>query len=530
MGFDLICPLVAHVGDPTEAISTNSAAKNEYWDCVSTLIGYGLITDSDLSQQRLLDCEGLGDVYDTGGNPSLEHPDAGFRGSWMTYSNTCLTGVPFRAVITTWGDLLFQNEAAFQQIVENDTGCNGTDLASLIIRPPDLELTRDEVNTLLVNPELIEPIQRFLDNKEGVEKEQILQIVHVLLETIPHQTNVTPELIDQIILFWEEHYSILTNEDPTEDIITFLKLKQVDDDYKFERFEELYELLEENPDALVEDCQEELGIDYWSDLASFAIPNSCQNRIDGLGWENQDILAGNSKTGNLDRHSVSITQLPDLNGDGIRSKQELYDFIRLNFPVFANGGTTVELNSFPDYSVVWDLNFFQTDYVLWASPNPVTTVMNIDVSPESVTDFWGITDDATVICSSFDNECCWVFSTVTTGQFTFPYDGSHPVSGNRQFGIETLADEYQFYTKAADRGKLSSLLKPGAWMTGNDMSKIFYAITDATWNNLTQKVASFINRRGGIAVQNTPITIRPNWNEVMNPLRSNAPITAIPCE
>jgi len=83
---------------------------------------------------------------------------------------------------------------------------------------------------------------------------------------------------------------------------------------------------------------------------------------------------------------------------------------------------------------------------------------------------------------------------------------------------------------AADRGKLVKLLKPFAFLTGNDMEEIFYTITDDTWDILMTNITTKINSiEGGAAVKNSPIVKRPNWEDVKSKLRANAPITSIGC-
>lgn len=313
--------------------------------------------------------------------------------------------------------------------------------------------------------------------------------------------------------------------DSEEYVAAFVDLLVEDSEYKWDRFKELYNLLKINPNLLVQDCGD---LTPWNDLSSFEVPQSCNDRLSNLGsgWSNQDILDGNSPTVNLDRHSVTIQNLPDLNGDGFSTSEELFDDIRKNFPNYANGQTTVEIAG-PDYDVSWTWNFFGNDINLWESENPVTTILNIDVTTAY---FWNIIDDATVINSSYDSGCCWVFSTIKTPQFTEPYDGSHPVSGNRQFGLINNGDgTYEFYTKAADRGKLVQLLRPFAFLTFNDMEEIFYQITDDTWNNLMDNIVSEVNSHGGTAVKNSQIKKRPKWEDVKNKLRANAPLTSINC-
>lgn len=111
-------------------------------------------------------------------------------------------------------------------------------------------------------------------------------------------------------------------------------------------------------------------------------------------------------------------------------------------------------------------------------------------------------------------------------------NGSHPVSGNRQFGIKQLSNgSYEFYIRAADRARINWVVSSMSWLTGNNSTEIFYEITDQAWNNLMTNVVSLINDpdNGGVASQNAPIIMRPDWDEVKNKLKSNE-IMTIPCK
>ena len=148
---------------------------------------------------------------------------------------------------------------------------------------------------------------------------------------------------------------------------------------------------------------------------------------------------GNTKQVNLDYHSVHITTLPDINGDGIATEQELFDEIKLNFSNYADGTVFLDVYFGPDVNAGTTWSFYGNDYeVYWDSQNGFKTILEIDTEANPDGFLTGITDDATVICSSYENNCCWVFSTVWANQVGNSNNGSHHVSGNRQFGLKDL--------------------------------------------------------------------------------------------
>ena len=144
-----------------------------------------------------------------------------------------------------------------------------------------------------------------------------------------------------------------------------------------------------------------------------------------------------------------------------------------------------------------------------------------------------ITDDATVICSSFESNCCWAFSIVWQTQTGSQNNGSHPVSGNRQFGIEELSDgSFEFYIRAADRARINWIVKGLATISGNNATELFYEITDQSWDNLMSNIEALVNNPdfGGSGSKNEPEIIRPDWDEVKVLLMSNTPLTTLPCK
>jgi hypothetical protein len=304
---------------------------------------------------------------------------------------------------------------------------------------------------------------------------------------------------------------------------------------RWDRAIELYDLFE-SQDPLTE-CGD---ITEWSDLASFVIPQEVNDRITTLGFTNQDIEMGNTKQVNLDYHSVNISVLPDIDGDGTATPFELIEHIRLNWPDFADGNVQVVIPGvIPNINADMTWSFFNNDYHdIWSTADGTGTIVDIDTEAHG---FNVLSDDATVVCSAYEHGCCWTFSTVwaTSTSNNTPAgnnNGSHPVSGNRQFGLRDLGSgEYEFYIRAADRARISWAVQGLSTVFGQNATEIFYEITDKSWENLTANISAFVNdpSRGdgqGEAVVNTPEILRPDWEEVKDQLKLPTPLESIPCK
>lgn len=277
-----------------------------------------------------------------------------------------------------------------------------------------------------------------------------------------------------------------------------LDLMETDREIKWDRLEELFELVENDPNALVRDCitgQSNQALAFWADLASFTPPPVVMDRINSLPggvWQVQDISNASSKKVNFDYFPVRIDRLPTVNGATV-SADAFLNHIRRN------------INDFTDGS---DFNpFSEADAVLWNSTNPLTTVISIEIFP----------DNGSVINSQYE-PCCWVFSTLKTPPL---YDGTHPVSGNRQFGYSQNQDgSFTFYTKGADR--LTT------WYHALGMPLAFGG-ADNLWRSFQNHIKNYADQHGGIASIQQEFTFRPNWEAIRNLIKSNTPITTIPC-
>jgi hypothetical protein len=277
-----------------------------------------------------------------------------------------------------------------------------------------------------------------------------------------------------------------------------LDLMETDQEIKWDRLEELFELVENDPDALVKDCitgQSMQALSFWADLASFTPPPVVMNRINSLPggvWQVQDISNANSKRVNFDYFPVRIDRLPTVNGATL-SADAFLNHIRRNINDFTDG---------PEFNP-----FSQDDITLWHSNDPLSTVISINIFP----------DNGTVITSQFE-PCCWVFTTLKTPPI---YDGTHPVSGNRQFGyIQNQDGSFTFYSKGADR--LTS------WYHALS-APIAFGSADELWRSFQNYIKNYADQHGGAASIQQEFRFRPNWETIRDLIKSNTPITTIPC-
>jgi hypothetical protein len=303
-----------------------------------------------------------------------------------------------------------------------------------------------------------------------------------------------PELKDQIQNFLTAN----NNTQKAEDFAKFaIDLIEQDPETKWERLEELYELVENNPDALV-NCTNNTNplfpISEWNDLSSFIPPASVMTALENVpgNWNIQEISNASGTKVNLDYFSSVVNTLPTIDGHQL-SADEFISYIRKNINAF------VDNTSFNPYR--------PSDGVLWQSDNPLSAVITITIMP----------DNGSVITSSFDN-CCWVFTTIHA---PFGADGTHPVSGNRQFGYKVNQNgTFEFYTKGADRLTtwFHNLIEPVAFNGADDL-----------WESFQDHIKDFVNSHNGVSNVQIQFNNRPDWDEVKEMLTKDYPITSIPC-
>lgn len=149
---------------------------------------------------------------------------------------------------------------------------------------------------------------------------------------------------------------------------------QIDEisEFKWERFEELYNLVNNDPNFLVNCTNNPTNpphdVNWWSEIASFVPSQEVIDIVENLGGGSkiQSIQNATGTRINLDYFPVQINQLPN----GFFSPNEFLVYIRLNINSFVGNSTL-----FTPYS--------QSDHDIWVSSNPYKSVISIDIFPDN---------------------------------------------------------------------------------------------------------------------------------------------------
>ncbi|MDN5477685.1 MAG: hypothetical protein L0G39_12190, partial [Chryseobacterium sp.] len=203
----------------------------------------------------------------------------------------------------------------------------------------------------------------------------------------------------------------------------------------FTRLKELDDALTQNPNLLLDiPCNQ---LPEWQTLVNHPIPQSVKNKIfqvnGNTGWFSSAVIQNldysNSFTINMDVYPVKISNMPEKSPGVKYTPAEFFDYFRKNI----NDFTDVNHGKF--YPVV-EPYYGIDDTSLWFSNNPLGSLITIKIPA----------DNGTVVCSGWGNQA-WIFTTVKS-----PWDGEHPVSGNRLFGYSVDASgDMIIYTRGVDR-------------------------------------------------------------------------------
>lgn len=287
-----------------------------------------------------------------------------------------------------------------------------------------------------------------------------------------------------------------------------------------ENFISVNQLLNQNENILLDiPC---VQLPYWQTIAQHQVPNTVKTKIQNIdnqtGWftsANIQSLGhpGNGAVVNMDFFPVTITQMPKWPSGVAYTQKELFNHIRLN------------INDFFDdlvFTPVVDSNYGLNETILWNSTNPLGAILSININP----------DEGSVVCSKFNQITGeWYFTTIEV-----PWDGTHPVSGNRAFGYySTQAGDMVIYTRGVDRYSFGThmLGNTGATLEAASQLAAFNA-ADSKWQNFQQKITNFVNQGqanglNGTSNVNAPEKYRPNWNKVKNVLNGTLPISTLGC-
>lgn len=92
-----------------------------------------------------------------------------------------------------------------------------------------------------------------------------------------------------------------------------------------------------------------------------------------------------------------------------------------------------------------------------------------------------------------------------------PKYGSHPISGNRQFGYTANSNgSYTFYTRGVDR------LTSGIENFAQAAFEIPFTNADNLWKSFQNKLRDYVNQNGGSATKQNPEILRPDWSDVLD--------------
>lgn len=211
-----------------------------------------------------------------------------------------------------------------------------------------------------------------------------------------------------------------------------------------------------------------------------------------------------SKVVNMDYFAVTVSTLPIINGSRA-TPQQFLTHIRTNI----NSFTDQSLSTFSplNWGTINDTN-------LWNSSNPTGAVVTIDIKgPQNGS-----------VVTSLSSPSKWIFTTIRDPKY-----GSHPISGNRQFGYTANSNgSYTFYTRGVDRltSGIESFVQYMSDRT-NTTTLSPFSKADNLWKSFQNKVRDFVNQNGGSATKLNPEVLRPNWENVLDVIDGIKPLSTL---
>ncbi|WP_370896804.1 hypothetical protein [Chryseobacterium gossypii] len=281
----------------------------------------------------------------------------------------------------------------------------------------------------------------------------------------------------------------------------------------FNRLNALNDAVIQNPNLLLDmPCGE---LPKWQDVATHQVPQSVKTKLQNIknqtswwsNWQITDLDDGASARINMDVFPIHINSLPNKpNSTQKYTPEEFFNFFRLNLNLFAEKFTPIA-----------DSYYGINDTALWNSSDPLGALIHIEIP----------IDNGTVICSGFGPKA-WVFSTIKA-PMSMGYDGIHPVAGNRLFGyyIDSSDNTMYIYTRGVDRVSQVATNSPNLANYLIEVSAFYGA--DQLWRGMQDKLAKYINDRGGNANKIPETTYRPNYNKVRSYLKGNALLSSLGC-
>lgn len=313
---------------------------------------------------------------------------------------------------------------------------------------------------------------------------------------------------------WSLINSILTNNNPETGIFILNFLKENPDTLNkteiVNRLKALDDLFKANPNVLLDiPCSQ---LPYWQELANHQIPQQVKDKLKTVNtnshWYNSDLEIQNldyskSYTINMDVYPVKITNLPNKPGTNQKyTPSEFFNYFRLNINKFTDA-------SHGQFFPVVDSNIGINDTALWNSTNPLSSLITIKIP----------LDEGTVICSGYNSQA-WIFTTVKS-----PWDGEHPVSGNRLFGYYMDGNDMYIYTRGIDRFT-STYSTPEVI---RELENIGYSKASDMWKNMQNLLNNFVINNNGSSQVLPGVDYIPNYIFVKEYLKGQRSISTLGC-
>jgi len=281
-------------------------------------------------------------------------------------------------------------------------------------------------------------------------------------------------------------------------------------DQIFNRLKSLDDLLNTNPNILLDiPCSQ---LPYWQELANHQIPQQVKDKLKTVNsnshWYNSDLEIQNldyskSYTINMDVYPVKITNLPNKPGTNQKyTPSELFNYFRLNINKFTDA-------SHGQFFPVVDSTIGINDTALWNSTNPLSSLITIKIP----------LDEGTVMCSGYNSQA-WIFTTVKS-----PWDGEHPVSGNRLFGYYMDGNDMYIYTRGIDRFT-STYSTPDVI---RELENIGYSKASEMWKNMQNLLNNFVKNNNGSSQVLPGVDYIPNYIFVKEYLKGQRSISTLGC-
>jgi hypothetical protein len=198
---------------------------------------------------------------------------------------------------------------------------------------------------------------------------------------------------------------------------------------------------------------------------------------------------------NFDLYGITISRLPTF---AHNDPNFFLQFVRKNLNIFlaASAGQMRGLS--------------QGDDADWQGRDaaPIGAVMIWKIPGWNIPGTTWIHEEAAVVTSR-SSPTTWTFTPVHIGVCC---PGDHPISGNREFGIQPIGNgSYRVYTRAVDRA-----LRPTDYFDAKlaPSEDIVFNGADKLWRSFQSNLAEYVNQRGGSAAVDKPIINRHSLNAV----------------